>query len=109
MRERADRADRPGEELLDFTRWCRDRGVVPTPRRFGVTWSQRERERWDADQDLERRRRRDEYRKWLAARVNWADAHGGWPVMEWELVFERGVGLDRRRERPGAPAPSQRP
>jgi hypothetical protein len=109
MRERADRAGVPPVELLDFTVWCRARGVVPTPRRFGVTWSQRERERWDADPDGQAARRRDEYPRWLAARVVWADAHGVWPVMEWELVLERGVGLDRRRERPGVPVPSQRP
>jgi hypothetical protein len=108
MRERRD--DAPGEELLDFAVWCRRRDTLPTPHRYGVIWSEREWERWRADADLECQRRHDEYPRWIRARQAWADAHGGaWPVLEWDLVLDRGACMPRKREQPGSPVPSQRP
>ena len=107
-----DAEDVPPGELLSFAAWCRrpDVNVVPHPPVWrGLRLTEEEAQRWRADPDGECIRAHDQWPKWLAAKVNWAaERDGYWPVLEFDLVLERGARQPRKLEHPGSARPDQR-
>jgi len=104
MRERSDRTGVPPRELRDFDVWCGARGIAPGGLKYpirhpGPPGSPRQ----EAEKRIAANERAWTYPDWIAARQDWADRNGCWPV-DFD-PFDVAVRLDK----PDRPIPRPAP